>query len=468
MARAVAQVVCFFCLAEAVASAGEGTPTEPPHDVAPSAARGLELLLNKTFLPSDFDQETFDAVWQVWPEPLRSRAEAASPDDRRQMAYRRYGLIERPGDGQHRPLQYVVDARGNWTMNCLACHQGTVAGKVVPGAPNTQFSLATLTTETRAVKLRHGKSLSHMDVGSLFVPLGETVGTTNAVMFGVVLMHYRDAELNVYPNRPPPTGLVNHDHDAPAWWHYRKKTMLYADGFAPKSHRALMPFLMVKQNGPDKFREWEDDFRHIEAYLESLRPPRYTGNIAHELAGQGELVFSRTCARCHGTYDEEPTWPGKVVPINAVGTDPVRLTGLSTSHRHNWGQSWFGFYGAPPRGRPVVEDPVGYVAPPLDGAWASAPYFHNGSVPTLWHVLHPDERPIVWRRTEGSDDAYDHERMGLVVAELDDIPHELSHPTDRRHYFDTRIEGKSAAGHDFAEVLDEDERRAVLEYLKTL
>jgi mono/diheme cytochrome c family protein len=240
--------------------------------------------------------------------------------------------------------------------------------------------------------------------------------------------------------------------------------MLYVDGFAPKSHRALMPFLMVKQNGPEKFRAWEDDFRHIEAYLESLRPPRYPGRVDEALAGQGEQVFQRTCARCHGTYGDDPRWPGKIVAIDEVGTDPVRLTGLSRGHRRNWGRSWFGFSGE----RPVIEDPAGYVAPPLDGAWASGPYFHNGSVPTLWHVLHPDERPIVWRRIAGREDEYDHERMGLVVTELQEVPPQVEHPTERRHYFDTRIQGKSADGHDFAEVLDEDERRAVLEYLKTL
>jgi len=29
----------------------------------------------------------------------------------------------------------------------------------------------------------------------------------------------------------------------------------------------------------------------------------------------------------------------------------------------------------------------GYQAPPLDGVWATAPYFHNGSVPTIADVL---------------------------------------------------------------------------------
>lgn len=39
------------------------------------------------------------------------------------------------------------------------------------------------------------------------------------------------------------------------------------------------------------------------------------------------------------------------------------------------------------------EEPVGYVATPLDGIWARAPYLHNGSVPTLEHLLVPRFRP---------------------------------------------------------------------------
>ena len=38
-----------------------------------------------------------------------------------------------------------------------------------------------------------------------------------------------------------------------------------------------------------------------------------------------------------------------------------------------------------------LNDPGGYVATPLDGLWASSPYFHNGSVPTLWHGLTVDQ-----------------------------------------------------------------------------
>ena len=63
-----------------------------------AALRGYEKLTESAFLPSDFDQETFDQVWISWPEPLRSEAEKASPERRREMAFERYGLTTRPGD----------------------------------------------------------------------------------------------------------------------------------------------------------------------------------------------------------------------------------------------------------------------------------------------------------------------------------------------------------------------------------
>src|SRR5439155_13883078 len=173
-----------------------------------AAQRGYTWLVDKPYLPPDFDQETFDAVWKQWPEQLRSQAEKATPDERRKMAYERYGLTPRPDDPA-KPLQYVVDSQGNWTMNCLACHGGTVpdgkgGSQVWPGAPNSHFALQTLTEETRLAKPELQKPLSRMDLGSVFVPLGSTNGTTNAVMFGVVLMAYRDANLALHKDRPLP------------------------------------------------------------------------------------------------------------------------------------------------------------------------------------------------------------------------------------------------------------------------
>ncbi len=432
--------------------------------------RGYRLLTEKAYLLPDFDQETFDQAWRHWPEPLRSQAEAATPEERRRMAFSRYGLTERSASDpanpdasnqDPRPLQYVVNEQGQWTMNCFACHGGKVAGQRIPGLPNANYLLQTLTEETRSVKLELEKPLSRMDLGSVFIPLGTTRGGTNAVMFGVALMAARDPELNVLPGLSAPK-MTHHDMDPPPWWHFKKKTHIYIDGFAEKGHRGLMQFMLVKQNGPEKFREWEDDFRDVYAYLESLEPPEYPFPVDAPLAAQGERAFLQHCAECHGTYGEEESYPNRIVPIDEVMTDRVRLDALSAPARQRYGESWFGHFGK----QDTRLDPGGYVAPPLDGVWASAPYLHNGSVPTLWHVLNPSERPAVWRRT--SEDGYDEANVGLEISAHDRVPPTVLDPRERREFFDTSRFGKSAAGHLFPDALTPEEKRAVLEYLKTL
>jgi len=422
---------------------------------------GYRLLRTNAYLPADFDDEVFDALWKTWPQSLRYSAEKATPQERRAMAFSRYGLMPaNDGLGNGQAVGYVDDGRGGWVMNCFTCHAGKVAGQVILGLPNTHLALATLTDEVRATKLSMNKPLTHMDLGSLAMPLGTTNGTTNAVMFGVVLEALRDQDLNVHLSNARPK-MQHHDMDAPAWWHLRKKKWIYADGFVAKSHRALMQFMLIPQNDAKTFKSWEGDFEQILAWIETLRPPKYPFPIDRELAAAGQGVFTEHCAECHGTYGEKWTYPGRTVPIEELGTDPVRLNSLSVAYRRKYGVSWLADYDR----AQVVEDPGGYVAPPLDGIWATAPYFHNGSVPTLWHVLHADERPTVWRRTE---EGYDRKRIGLEVTEMVELPATVTTPAERRQYFDTRRPGKSAAGHRFPEELTEAEKRAVLEYLKGL
>jgi hypothetical protein len=435
--------------------------TDAASDETP-AQRGYRHLLEKPYLTPDFDQTVFDELWKTWEEPLRSKAEAATPDERRKMAYSRYGLVERPDDPKHRPLQYVVDEAGNWTMNCLACHQGKVAGKAYPGVPNSLYALETLTEEVYDTKERLGKKHTRMENGKLFLPLGSTNGTTNAVMFGVALLAFRDADLNW--KGLAPVRLTSHDHDAPAWWNFHRRRSLYSDGFAAKSHRAIMQFLLDRDNTAKNFREWEDDFKDIYEWLESLEPPKYPWAVDAALAEQGHALFDENCARCHGKAGRDSRYPNKIIPIETIGTDPVRLSALTVAQRTLYSNSWFG------QGKngkdPFVPDPGGYVAPPLDGIWASAPYFHNGSVPTLYHVLHPEERPKIWLRSE---DGYDQKKVGLEFEKFDTLPRPaIQSRKERRRYFDTGPEGKSAAGHRFQDKLNEDEKSALLEYLKTI
>ena len=106
-------IVVTLLLACSAAQGGEiKSGTASPETPAQS---GFRLLSTKPYLPPDLDEEVFSELWRTWEEPLRSQAESASPDQRREMAFTRYGLTHRPGDNSGKPLQYVVDDRGNWT-----------------------------------------------------------------------------------------------------------------------------------------------------------------------------------------------------------------------------------------------------------------------------------------------------------------------------------------------------------------
>jgi hypothetical protein len=97
-----------------------------------------------------------------------------------------------------------------------------------------------------------------------------------------------------------------------------------------------------------------------------------------------------------------------------------------------------------------------YAARPLYGIWAAAPYLHNGSVPTLYHLLlPPDQRPKTFAL--GARE-YDPVKLGFVVntgCSLQDC------------LVDTSETGDGNGGHLWGTDLSESDRMALLEYLKT-
>ncbi len=374
--------------------------------LSPNAAAGYRVLVSNVYLPHDFDDFVVSELEAIdLPSPFEgvqpTEVHEADSDQawspRRSETLKKFGIVARPDD-PGKPLQYVVTEDGRWVMNCFACHGGSTYGVSFPGAPNTTYALESLTEQVRRIKLKHKLPLAHMDVGSIAMPLGTTVGTSNAVMFGVALMNYRDKDLNVYPLRMP-ASMIHHDMDAPAWWHFQRKTHMYADGFAQKGHKGLMQFMLVRQNGPEKFRSWEKDFQDVYAFLSEVKAPRYPLSINETKANRGRVVFNSNCASCHGTYGNETNdYPELNVALSDIGTDSVRHEALTSAHRKHYGDSWFADYGR----QTTYSSPDGYTAPPLDGIWATAPYLHNGSVPTLRSLLFPEERPRVWRRISES------------------------------------------------------------------
>ncbi len=118
-------------------------------------------------------------------------------------------------------------------------------------------------------------------------------------------------------------------------------------------------------------------------------------------------------------------------------------------------------------------DPLlAYKGRPLTGIWATAPYLHNGSVPTLYDLLlPPDQRPkkfLVGTRE------FDPQRVGFVTRDaggklLEDATGDNSFVFNTRDAAGRVIDGNSNAGHDYGNAsLSEDDRWALVEYLKGL
>lgn len=168
-----------------------------------------------------------------------------------------------------------------------------------------------------------------------------------------------------------------------------------------------------------------------------------------------------------------------------VGTDSAYseivkvLTPLAT--RGNGLADFFGAQGKPEIAPHVtVPNRPGYIAPVLVGVWASAPYFHNGSVPTLYGVLKSSARPAIWTRPIDNAFAYSTVRVGIAFTEV--TPSELAakaravanldvaskQRAEYRAIYDTRQKGRLATGHTFGDAMNEGERFAVIEFLKSL
>jgi hypothetical protein len=100
-----------------------------------------------------------------------------------------------------------------------------------------------------------------------------------------------------------------------------------------------------------------------------------------------------------------------------------------------------------------------YEARVLEGIWAAAPYLHNGSVPTLAELLKPAAERV---RSFKIGPAYDLVNVGLAVQQSKfDYTLETTDCSDRNS-------GNSRCGHEFGTSLTAEEKKALLEYLKTL
>ena len=104
---------------------------------------------------------------------------------------------------------------------------------------------------------------------------------------------------------------------------------------------------------------------------------------------------------------------------------------------------------------------LAYKARPLDGIWATGPFFHNGSVPTLYDLLlPPKQRPATFN--VGSHE-FDPDHVGFVTAPSAENSFVFRVYDDNGRL----IEGNSNRGHDYGNArLSERQRLALVAYLK--
>jgi mono/diheme cytochrome c family protein len=182
-----------------------------------------------------------------------------------------------------------------------------------------------------------------------------------------------------------------------------------------------------------------------------------------ELRAKGKSLYQKNCADCHDVNKKNTP---SVEPIGTLGTDRSRLDAFTKDLTNKLNTVGKGY---PWRLHSFVKTD-GYANLLLDGIWLRAPYLHNGSVPTLRDLLKkPDDRPILFYR---GYDVYDWKDLGFV-SRASDIPEAVR---AQLHPYDTSKKGNGNGGHDYGtdcrrdygKDTCDDEKKALLEYLKTL
>jgi mono/diheme cytochrome c family protein len=169
--------------------------------------------------------------------------------------------------------------------------------------------------------------------------------------------------------------------------------------------------------------------RGLAVWVRSHKVPPYPLEWNVALAKEGKALFAQHCGSCHAPDGKQN---GTTIAIAEIGTDRELADEKKTG---------------------------GYVAVPLDGIWMRGPYLHNGAVPTIGDLLKaPAQRPTTFYRGNNLLNTQD---IGFVS----DLAQEKGLHFVR---FDTRQPGKGNVGHLYGTGLSDQDKKAILEYLKTL
>lgn len=363
------------------------------------------------------------------------------------------------------------------SANCLLCHAGKINGQLVVGlgAHERDFTQDQVgLIELAGGLLSDPKELAAWErfrdrmVAIRKYQKTATVGVNPADSFTAVLMAHRDPVTLAWSDEPllPLPAEVVVPVDVPPWWRMAKKNAMFYTASGRGDHaRIMMAASLLCTEDVAEATAIDEAFIDVRAWItEGIKAPAWPFAIDMNLATRGASVFADNCASCHGTYGENAQYGNQLVPLAEIGTDPLLVEG-ETEFADRF-IAWFGesFWGQTSR----MERTDGYIAPPLDGIWATAPFLHNGSVPTIEALLDTSKRPRYWTRNYASSTDYDEAAMGWKHTVLDHGQAEEQSANGKSKIYDTRLPGYGNGGHRYGDDLDPADRSALIEYLKTL
>jgi mono/diheme cytochrome c family protein len=230
------------------------------------------------------------------------------------------------------------------------------------------------------------------------------------------------------------------------------------------------PETFVSTVSPANLLDFEDLAAKI---LPPAWPVEAFGPVDQEKASRGQALFREHCAKCHPT-DSNP--PDLLFDLKEIGTDPNRVLNFARmlgerSFADALSDSILRYLDRANRDHGTSPEKVQQIQTrfpnqwrttdkyswrPLAGVWATAPYLHNGSVPTLDDLLLPaGQRP---KKFPVGHREFDPIKVGLAAES----------GTSGAFLFGTSIPGNGNAGHEYGTDLPMDDRRAIVEFLKII
>ena len=385
--------------------------------------------------------------------------------------------LNRDGLNKDIPYDYTVVLAPNGepvvAPNCMQCHAQVFDGKLIMGLGNSTIDFTHGEKLDPKNAIAAEKLLKNLDPKKyeaaepfLRVVKGiggqlrtEVRGVNTADRLAALLASHRDpitfrwndhAMLDVSADVIPT--------DVPAWWMLKKKNAMFYNGFGRGDFgRFLMASNLLTVNDTAESREVDAHFNDVLAYINSIKPPVYPNTVNRALVKQGGILFVQNCSKCHGSYGNDGKYPNLLIPESEIQTDSLLYKSNYQSYQFvEWfNNSWFAQGDHPARLEPFN----GYIAPPLDGIWITAPYLHNGSVPDLETLLNSRQRPRYWSR-DFDNPEYDYDKLGWKYSVHDSAQGKTA--------YNTTLPGYGNYGHTYGDKLSNRERKAIIEYLKTL